>query len=94
MMYHSKWSIHDERKVFIQKSSNRVYLRELNLLLKFHIREYPCHRFGEHRLATSGWSLHEDIVPSGSRDEEGSLRMILTDDMREVRIVGVSRLAG
>ena len=85
MVYHSERSIHDEWEISREESCYGVDLRQFYLLLELHIGKYTCHCLGEHGFTTSWWSLHQDIVSSSSCDEESPLRMLLPDDIREVR---------
>ena len=84
MVYHPKRSLSDHRNISCEESRHRVDLRELDLLLRLHSREYPCECLREHSLSTSWWSLHDDIVSACGSDDEGSLRLLLSVNSREV----------
>ncbi len=80
----AKWSLADDRSISREESRDRVYARELDLLLDIHRGKYPSKSLGKHGFPTSWRSLHEDVVSSGCRDEECSLRLLLSVDRGKV----------
>ena len=84
MVDDTKWSLSDHRDILCEESSDRIYLREFDLLFRFHGREYPSKSFCEHSLPTSRRSLHEDVMPSSCCDDKRPFCLFLTVDRREI----------
>lgn len=85
MVHLAKWTRENERMILGEESRNRVDFGGLHDFREIHIRQDSGERFREHRFPGSRRSLHEDIVSSGRCDHEGSLGMLLSDDVFESR---------
>lgn len=77
----SEWSVLYKWVVLGEESCDGIYLGYLNLFFELHIWEYTRKCLSKHRLTASWRSLKEDIVPTSSSYEEGSLSMFLPDYM-------------
>jgi hypothetical protein len=68
----------------LEESGHGVELGHLERLVARHRRQDRRKPPGEHRLARTGWSDHEDVVSSGGRHLECPAGLPLTPDLGEI----------
>ena len=68
----------------VEESCHGVELGHLERLVARHRRQDRRKPPGEHRLARTGWSDHEDVVSPGGRHLESPAGLPLTSDLGEI----------
>ena len=68
----------------VEESGHGVQLGHLERLVTRHRRQDRRKPPGEHRLARTGWSDHEDVVSPGGRHLESPAGLPLTPDLGEI----------
>lgn len=84
MVNNPKWTFGYEWHFSREKSSHRIYLRQLNLFLVIHRWKDSRKCLGEHCFSWSRRSLHENIMSTSSGNKECSFCLFLSMDRRKI----------
>ena len=87
MMRCPEGTLTDETGVTVQLSCDGVNLCGFQALCQREGREDGRQAFGQHRLATSRRTYHDQVMSSGSSYLQGTFDTLLSLDVREVEVV-------
>ncbi len=84
MMRRTKGAGGNQRPVGGQQTQNTVDSGDFNRLLEGEVGKNRGDAFGQHRFPRPRGADHDDIVPAGGRDLQGSFHMFLSLDLIKI----------
>ena len=74
-----------------EQPGQRVHLGHLDRLPELEVGKQPGEALGQHRLAGTGRSFEEEVMPAGRGDLDAPSRLVLAAHVAQVRLVGRRR---
>src|SRR5437667_6958989 len=91
MMRVAEWSDRNERFFGVEQAGNAMNLRRLNCFFEGERRNNGRNALGQHRVARTGRTNHQDIVTASDSHFDGALNVPLPLHVAEINIVTLMR---